>query len=91
MLSIGRYGFAALFYYTPPHGFEVVKTFTDSQEMFDYLWEEWLDSQLIRLAESMNMGDIDYDKIIEKLPKHKQTELLSQREVFLKKADFKDV
>lgn len=87
LLDVGRYGYAALFYYTPPRGFDIVKTFTDSREMFDYLWNEWLDSQLSRYAETMNLGDIDYDKIFEKLPVKKQTELLSQREVFLKMTD----
>lgn len=42
-------------------------------------------------AETMHMGDIDYDKIFEKLPTQKRTELLIQQEVFLKMADFKDI
>lgn len=91
LLDAGRYGFVALFYYTPPRGFDTVKSFTDSQEMFDELWDAWLDFQLARYAETMHMGDIDYDKIFEKLPMQKQSELLSQQEVFLKMADFKDI
>lgn len=90
LLDVGRYGFVALFYYTPPHGFDIVKTFTDSQEMFDYLWNEWLDSQSIQYAETMNMGDIDYDQIFEKLPAQKQAELLNQQAVFRKMADIRD-
>lgn len=39
LLDAGRYGFVALFYYTPPRGFDTVKSFTDSQEMFDELWD----------------------------------------------------
>lgn len=91
LLDVGRYGFVTLFYYTPPHGFEIIETFTDSQEMFDHLWKEWLDSQLIRLAASMEMDDIDYDTVFAKLPEQRQTELLSQRDVFLQMADFKDI
>lgn len=89
ILDVGRYGFVTLFYYTPPHGFEIIETFTDSQKMFDYLWREWLDSQLIRLAASMKMDDIDYDTVFATLPEQRQTELLGQRDVFLQMADFK--
>ncbi len=91
LLDVGRYGFVALFYYTPPRGFDIVKTFTDSQERFDSLWDAWVDSQLIQYAETMRMGDIDYDKIFEILPVEKRTELQNQQEVFLKMADFKDI
>ena len=59
--------------------------------MFDYLWQEWLDSQLITLAAAMNIDDIDYDDVFEKLHEQKQAELLSQRNVFLKMADLKNV
>lgn len=53
LLDVGRYGFVALFYYTPPRGFDTVQSFTDSQEMFDCLWDAWLESQLYRYAETM--------------------------------------
>ena len=56
--------------------------------MFDFLWEEWLDSQLIRLLETMHLGDLDYEDIFEYLPQDKQTELMNKRELFLKQADF---
>lgn len=87
LLDVGRYGFAALFYYTPQRGFDTVKSFTDSKEMFDYLWDAWLESQLFRYAEAMNMGDLNCEQIFEKLPVQKQTELLSQQEVFLKMSE----
>lgn len=91
LLDVGRYGFVALFYYTPPRGFDTVQSFTDSQEMFDCLWDAWLESQLFRYAETMNMGDIDYDKIFKKLPAQKQAELLSQQDVFLEMAGLKKI
>lgn len=91
LLDVGRYGFVALFYYTPPRGFDTVQSFTDSREMFDCLWDAWFESQLFRYAETMNMGDIDYDKIFQKLPAQKQAELLSQQDVFLKMAGLKDI
>ncbi|MDE6619904.1 MAG: hypothetical protein K2K74_05315 [Lachnospiraceae bacterium] len=87
ILDVGAYGFVVLLYYTPPLGFEALKTFTDSHKMFDFLWEEWLNSQLIVLVETMYLGDLDYEDVFEYLPEEKQTELMSKRELFLKKAD----
>lgn len=86
LLDLGRYGFAALLYYQSPHGFEAVKTFTDSRRMFDFLWMEWLDSQLIRIAKAMNLNDLDYDDVFKRLPEKKQNELMGTREIFLEKA-----
>ena len=44
VLDAGRYGFVKLQYYTPPTGFENNDTFTDSRELFEDLWEEWLNA-----------------------------------------------
>lgn len=43
----GRYSFVMLKYYMPPHGFEEDATFTDSRELFEGLWQEWLDIRCI--------------------------------------------
>ncbi len=37
VLDMGRYGFAELKYYKPPHGFEDAITFTDSVALFEEL------------------------------------------------------
>lgn len=88
LLDAERYGFVVLLYYTPPHGFENIKTFTDSLKMFDFLWEEWLTSQLIIMAKSMNLDDLDYDDVFDQLPENTQIELMHQREIFLEEAGF---
>ncbi len=59
VVDVGRYGFVKLQYYTPPTGFENDFTFTDSREIFEDLWEEWLHTQIIVLAREMGVGDID--------------------------------
>ncbi len=61
VVDVGRYGFVKLQYYTPPTGFENDFTFTNSKEMFEDLWEEWLHTQIIVLAKEMGINDIDYD------------------------------
>ena len=39
VLDVGRYGFVKLQYYTPEYGFNDVITYTDSESMFEDLWQ----------------------------------------------------
>ena len=86
VIDAGRYGFVKLQYYTPPTGFENDSTFTDSKEMFEDLWEEWLHTQVIRLAGEMKIDDIDYDAVFGKLPEEKQNELMGRKQIFAETA-----
>ena len=86
VVDAGRYGFVKLQYYTPPTGFENDSTFTDSKEMFEDLWEEWLHTQVIRLAGEMKIDDIDYDAVFGKLPEEKQNELMGRKQIFAETA-----
>ena len=86
VVDVGRYGFVKLQYYTPPTGFENDVTFTDSREMFEDLWEEWLHTQLVSIAGDMSIQDIDYDNVFRQLPEERQKELESKRKEFAEKA-----
>ena len=86
VVDAGRYGFVKLQYYTPPTGFENDSTFTDSREMFEDLWEEWLHTQIIVLAREMGAGDIDYDNFFKRLPEEKQNELMGRKQIFAETA-----
>ena len=86
VVDVGRYGFVKLQYYTPPTGFENDSTFTDSREMFEDLWEEWLHTQIIVLAREMGAGDIDYDNFFKRLPEEKQNELMGRKQIFAETA-----
>ncbi len=86
VVDAGRYGFVKLQYYTPPTGFENDSTFTDSKEMFEDLWEEWLHTQIIVLAREMGAGDIDYDNFFKRLPEEKQNELMGRKQIFAETA-----
>ena len=86
VVDAGRYGFVKLQYYTPPTGFENDSTFTDSKEMFEDLWEEWLHTQIIVLAREMGVGDIDYDNFFKRLPEEKQNELMGRKQIFAETA-----
>ena len=82
VVDVGRYGFVKLQYYTPPIGFENDFTFTDSRELFEDLWEEWLHTQLITFAKEMGTGDIDYDEIFNRLTEEKRNELMGRKKDF---------
>ena len=86
VVDAGRYGFVKLQYYTPPTGFENDFTFTDSRRLFDDLWEEWLHTQVIRLAGEMKIDDIDYEAVFGKLPEEKQNELMGRKQIFAETA-----
>ena len=86
VVDAGRDGFVKLQYYTPPTGFENDSTFTDSREMFEDLWEEWLHTQIIVLAREMGAGDIDYDNFFKRLPEEKQNELMGRKQIFAETA-----
>lgn len=82
VLDAGRYGFVKLQYYTPPAGFENDVTFTDSRELFEDLWEEWLHTQLIMLAKETDMNDIAYADVFDRLPEQKKNELMGRKQHF---------
>ena len=86
VVDAGRYGFVKLQYYRPPQGFEDAITFTDSQSMFENLWEEWPDTQLFLLAKETPMAGMGYNEIFRCLPKEKQEELMNRKARFAKTA-----
>ena len=48
VFNAGKYGFVKIQYFKLPFGFDSVTTYFDSRSLFDDLWEEWLDTQLLR-------------------------------------------
>ena len=86
VVDAGRYGFVKLQYYTPPIGFENDFTFTDSKELFEDLYEEWLHTQLIALAREMNVNDIEYDDIYRRLTEEQHKELEEKKKVFAQRS-----
>ncbi|MDO4303388.1 MAG: hypothetical protein Q4D94_05680 [Bacillota bacterium] len=86
VLDAGRYGFVKLQYYRPSVGFDGVTTFTDSQKLFDSLWEEWRNTQLLMFVKGTPMAEMDYEEMLKSMPKEKQRELLEKRNYFAQKA-----
>ena len=86
VLDVGRYGFVMLKYYNLPHGFEDAITFTDSVELFEDLWEEWLNTKLYLLAKGTPLLEKGYKGVFEGLPEEKQSELIGRKAGFAKAA-----
>ena len=59
-LDADRYGFVMLKYYELSGGFAEDKTYTDSEELFDALLEEWLNTKLYLMAKEMKLEEIHY-------------------------------
>ena len=86
VMDAGRYGYVKLQYYRPPVGFQDVITFTDSREMFEDLWQEWLDTKLFLLAKGTPMAEMGYGEVFACLPEEKQKELTDRKAEFAKMA-----
>lgn len=78
VLDVGRYGFVMLKYYMPPHGFEEDATFTDSRELFEGLWQEWLDMKLYLMTKGILLLETEYKGIFESQSKEKQSKLIGR-------------
>ncbi len=86
VLDAGEYGFVKLQYYMRPYSFDNLATYTDSQSLFDDLWDDWFDIHLLSLALGTPDMELDYDEILKRLPKGRQDELLSKKTYFKERA-----
>lgn len=86
VLDAGRFGFVKLQYYKQPWGFDNVTTFLDAGALFDDLWEEWINSQLLDYAKETPMADLDYDEIFRCMPKEMQDSYVLRKQEFLEAA-----
>ena len=85
MVDAGRYGFVKLQCCIPAYGFEELNTYTDSNSLFEGLWDEWFNPDLFLIAMKLQLDNIVGDKVFNILPKGKQSELIGR------KADFATV
>ena len=81
VLDADRYGFVMLKYYELSSGFAEDETYTDSEELFNALWEEWLNTKLY-----LKLEEIHYEEVFDSLPEEKQSELIGRKADFAKAA-----
>mgnify|MGYP001074160572 CR=1 FL=1 len=91
VVNAGKYGFIKLQYFRTHLGFDNAISFNDSKSLFNDLWEEWLDTQLLDIAGDTPIKEMDYEDILKCLPPEKQQELLDMRKHFAEKAGVGDI
>lgn len=89
VIDTGKYGFVKLQYYREPQGFEVITTFRDSRELFEALWEDWFEEQILTMVLGTPMEEMEYEDIFALLPKEKQDELTGKKAYFEGRASVK--
>ena len=62
VLNAGKYGFVKLQYFKFPFGFDNADIFYDSRSLFDELWEEWLDTQILNIAGGTPMEETQHER-----------------------------
>ena len=85
LVDAGRYGFVKLQCYTPSYGFEELDTYTDSNSLFEGLWDEWFSLNVFLLAREMQLDDVLYDDLFNNLPKEKQRNLSGEKPILQKR------
>lgn len=91
VVNAGKYGFIKLQYYRTHLGFDNAFSFTDSKRLFNDLWNEWLDTQLLDIAGDTPMEEMDYDDILKCLPPETQQNLLEMQKRFAEKTGIEDI
>lgn len=82
----GRYGFVKVQFYKAPFGFSDVFTFTDSKELFEDLWKEWRNTQLLSWAKGTPIVEMEYKDIFKCMPLKNQKMIIKKKHYFEKKA-----
>lgn len=89
VLNADKYGFAILKDYDMGE-FHQIDTYTDSNELFESLWREWLEERLLTLCIQTPLINLDYEDMFKSLPKESQNEIEEIRKHFLDKIDCQD-
>ena len=58
----------------------------DAGALFDDLWEEWMDSQLLDYAKDTPMVEMEYDQIFRCMPKAMQDSYVLKKQEFMEAA-----
>lgn len=85
--DVGKYGFVKLQYYMQPQGFEVISTYTDSGKLFEDLWQDWFEEQMLAQAAGTPLEELDYEEIFARLPAKKQDEIMAKKGYFRNKVN----
>lgn len=77
----GNVGFVLLRYFNGID-FENNEIFTDSKELFEELWSEWLEHHLLTPVLGTPLAELDYEQLYEILPDEKKAEYEQRKQGF---------
>ena len=79
----GNVGYILLKYYNG-YMFESNEIYTDSKELFEVLWTEWLEHHLLTPVLGTPVAELDYDMLYEILPTEKKEAFKVEKQEFWK-------
>lgn len=82
VLDAGRYGFVVLKYYRPNSGFDVCEVFTDGRNLFENLWEEWIDTKMYLMAKGTPLLEKGLKGVFDSLSEEAQAALIERKSDF---------
>lgn len=78
----GRYGFIKVKWFKRGIGFDEVRTYWNSEALFEDLWQDWYEYHVLTPVLRTPIAELDYDEILRTYPEKKQKEILSKRDYF---------
>lgn len=82
LFDAGNYGFVKIHDYIPCSGFEGITTFTNSSDMVNNLWNEWLLQKVFNHIQGSALENTCYEDALKKLPENIKSDVLSTKELF---------
>jgi len=89
VLDAGDFGFVHLKWFRDGN-FDGNIVYTDSREMFDDLWEMWMDYVLLAPVKGTDREELDYDELYAELPEDKKAEYEQKRQELLELSGLSD-
>lgn len=82
VINTGEHGFVLLKYDNYMTGYFNITTYTNSIDLFDALWSEWVKEQLLSRALDTPLIDLDYKDIFASLPEKEKRKILDKKDYF---------
>lgn len=89
VVDAGKLGFAFLKWYGG-ESFDGNSVYQDSKELFEDLWQMWLDYKILDSVAGTEREDIDYDQLYKELSTKEKEEYEEKRQQFLSLSGLSD-
>lgn len=86
IVEAGKYGFVFLNWYSERDSdygsFDHCNTFTESKDLFEGVWDEYLSHEIFIFAQKMDLLELEDEEILERMSSNEREALLSKKEEF---------